>query len=79
MQGLLRAQALDFVLVSSPFENQLTESGVSVRRGFVGVASEGTFETIDVSMSGNLAIFRQRAARTALNRLRLLIETLETP
>ena len=28
---------------------------------------------VNASMSGNLAIFRQRAARTALNRLRLLL------
>ena len=49
------------------------ESGVTVRRGQVAVAARGSFQVFDASMSGNLAIFRQRAARTALNRLRLLL------
>ena len=73
-EELLRAHSLDYALVSSPFEDHVTDAGVEVRRGFVWVASPGNFETLDVSMSGNLAIFRQRAARTALNRLRLLME-----
>ncbi len=74
VEGLFRAHSLDYVLVSSPFEDHVTDTGVSVRGGFVGIASHSIFETFDVSMSGNLAIFRQRAARTALNRLRLLVE-----
>jgi len=69
-----RAQpAADFVLLSSPHHDEITESGVTVRRGWVGVAAEDRFFCMDVSMSGNLAIFRQRAARTALNRLRLML------
>ena len=73
-EGLLLAHSLDYALVSSPFEDHVTDTGISVRRGFVGIAAPGIIETFDVSMSGNLAIFRQRAARTALNRLRLLVE-----
>lgn len=65
----------DYLLISSPFEDQILESGVSVRRGYVAVAARELFEVFDASMSGNLAIFRQRAARTALNRLRLLLTT----
>ena len=76
VQGLLRAHSLDYALVSSPFQDNVSDTGVAVRCGFVGIAAPGIFETFDVSMSGNLAIFRQRAARTALNRLRLLMEQL---
>ncbi|HQX53510.1 MAG TPA: molybdopterin-binding protein [Planctomycetaceae bacterium] len=65
---------VDFVLLSSPFHDELLDSGVVVRRGYVAVKTANDFTTIDVSMSGNLAIFRQRAARTAMNRLRLLIQ-----
>ncbi|MFO0980070.1 MAG: molybdopterin-binding protein [Planctomycetaceae bacterium] len=71
--GFLRAHNVDFVLLSSPFEDEKAESGVTIRRGLVAVASRSAFETFDVSMTGNLAIFRQRAARTALNRLRLML------
>lgn len=71
MAGFFRAHAVNYVLLSSPFEDQLADGGVSVRRGLIAVASRDSFETFDVGMSGNLAIFRQRAARIALNRLRL--------
>ncbi len=74
VQGLLRAHSLDYALLSSPCEDHVSHAGVSVRRGFVAVAAPDLFQIFDVSMSGNLAIFRQRAARTALNRLRLQIE-----
>ena len=62
---------VDYLLLSSPFEDEVSESGVTLRRGWIAVAGENHFEAVDVSMSGNLAIFRQRAARTALNRVRL--------
>ncbi len=65
---------VDFVLLSSPFHDESLDSGVIVRRGYVAVKTANDFTTFDVSMSGNLAIFRQRAARIAINRLRLLIQ-----
>ena len=65
---------VDFVLLSSPFYDEPLDSGVVVRRGYVAVSTSEETRTFDVSMSGNLAIFRQRAARTALNRLRLIIQ-----
>lgn len=70
---ILADQKVDFVVLASPHEDQISESGVTVRRGQVAVAARGSFQVFDASMSGNLAIFRQRAARTALNRLRLLL------
>ncbi|MFM7167546.1 MAG: competence/damage-inducible protein A [Planctomycetaceae bacterium] len=70
MSGYFQAHACKWVLLSSPTEDQQAAGGVTVRRGLVALASADTLETIDVSMSGNLAIFRQRAARTALNLLR---------
>ncbi|MFM7055915.1 MAG: competence/damage-inducible protein A [Planctomycetota bacterium] len=71
--GMLRNVAADYLLLTSPCEDHMETAGVHVRRGLVAVASATTFQTFDVSMSGNLAIFRQRAARTALNQLRLLL------
>lgn len=65
---------VDFVLLSSPFYDELLDSGVVIRRGYVAVNTGNEIRSFDVSMSGNLAIFRQRAARTALNRLRLFIQ-----
>ena len=65
---------VDFVLISSPFHDDPLESGIVIRRGHVGVRTANEFVSLDVSMSGNLAIFRQRAARTALNRLRLILK-----
>ena len=63
-----------YLLYTAPHEKQLIETSVHVRRWLVAVASADKFHTFDVSMTGNLAIFRQRAARTALNQLRLLLE-----
>jgi len=65
---------VDFVLISSPFHDDPLESGVVIRRGHVGVRTADEFVSLDVSMSGNLAIFRQRAARTALNQVRLILK-----
>lgn len=67
------------LMASSPFQDVVTETGIAVRRGWVVVASPGEWQCHDVSMSGNLAIFRQRAARTALNRLRLMRQTADHP
>ena len=68
---VLKNQPVDYLLLSSPHEDQISESGVTLRRGFVAIAGADLFQSFDATMSGNLAIFRQRAARTALNRLRL--------
>lgn len=67
-------RGVDFVLLSSPFYDEPLGSGVVVRRGYVAVSTAEETRSFDVSMSGNLAIFRQRAARTALNRLRLIVQ-----
>jgi len=61
----------DFVLLTSNQWDSTSDRGVRVRHGYVAVAGPQSFEMCDVSMSGNLAIFRSRAARTALNILRL--------
>ena len=65
---------VDFVLLSSPFYDEPLDSGVVVRRGHVSLSTAEDTRSFDVSMSGNLAIFRQRAARTVLNRLRLIVK-----
>jgi len=65
----------DFLLFSSPFYDDQLDSGVVIRRGDVAVGTHDGIQSFDVSMSGNLAIFRQRAARTALNRLRLIVKS----
>lgn len=70
---LLQAKAADFVLLSSPFAESVSPQGVALKQGSIALAGPGLFEVLDCSMSGNLAIFRQRAARTALNRLRLYL------
>ena len=71
---VLKNQPVDYLLLSSPHEDQISDSGVTLRRGFVAIAGPDLFQSFDTTMSGNLAIFRQRAARTALNRLRLHLE-----
>ena len=70
---VLKNQPVDYLLLSSPHEDQISESGVTLRRGSVAIAGPDMFQAFDTTMSGNLAIFRQRAARTALNRLRLFL------
>lgn len=72
-QEVLQKKSVDFLLLSSPHEDQVSESGVTLRRGSVAIAGPDMFQIFDTTMSGNLAIFRQRAARTALNRLRLML------
>ncbi len=70
----LAAGEADLVLLSSTHTEDVTDKGVPVRRGYVAIIGPGIAELHDCSMSGNLAIFRQRAARTALNRLRLALQ-----
>ncbi len=77
--SLLQSEAADFVLLTSLHFGAVSEKGVALKRGFVSLFGKSRSgqqfrETHDVSMSGNLAIFRQRAARTALNSLRLAVQ-----
>ena len=70
-QAMISAGQADYVLLSSPHTQALSEKGVMLKRGSVAVAGPDSFDVYDAGMSGNLTIFRQRAARTALNQLRL--------
>ena len=60
----------DYVVLSSPTELVENEN-VRKQQGAVVVLGQGLDRSQDVSMTGNLAIFRERAARCALNHLRL--------
>lgn len=69
-ESLLDESSADYVIMSSP--TQLIDDGtVRKQMGSVVVLGSGLNESFDVSMTGNLAIFRNRAARHALNILRL--------
>ncbi|MEO1981270.1 MAG: molybdopterin-binding protein [Fuerstiella sp.] len=68
---LLTERTADFVLVSSPSTLTVDENGVRKQQGSVIVLGADLDQSQDVSMTGNLAVFRGRAARTALNQLRL--------
>lgn len=79
-ESILADGRANFVILSSAHEETTSDQGVPMKKGSVtviGPEPERT-ESHDVSISGNLAIFRQRAARTALNRLRLILES-ESP
>jgi nicotinamide-nucleotide amidase len=69
-EQLLRDGIADFVLLSSPTE-LVDDNGVRKQQGSVVVLGVGFDEAQDVTMTGNLSIFRNRAARCALNLLRL--------
>lgn len=74
--ALLSSGQADFIILSSP--SSVVQDTPTVRRqqGSIIVFGSGFNHSQDVSMTGNLAIFRQRAARTALNQLRLhLLQT----
>ena len=68
---LLQSQIADYVLVSSPSHLRTDSQGISCQVGQVLLVGQGVSQEQDVSMTGNLVIFRQRASRTALNLLRL--------
>ena len=70
-QTLLNNGAADFVMLSSPSQLEEDTAGIRAQRGSVVVFGRGLDQSQDVSMTGNLAIFRHRAARCALNLLRL--------
>jgi hypothetical protein len=59
------------VLLSWPRRFETTSTGVAVCHGAVTLVTAEHVEDADVTMTGNLAIFRPRAARTVLNLLRL--------
>ncbi len=68
---LLTDRMADFVLLSSPSTLTTDENGVRKQQGSVIVLGADLDQLLDVSMTGNLAVFRSRAARMALNQLRL--------
>lgn len=69
--ALIAEGSADFVLLSSPGYLIHEDTGVRRQQGSVIVLGDRLDSSLDVSMTGNLAIFRERAARTALNLLRL--------
>ena len=74
-EKLLDDGTADYVIMSSP-TYLVHESGVRQQKGSVIVAGKNLNVIQDVSMTGNLAIFRNRAARSALNQLRLHLKSL---
>lgn len=70
-QAMISNGNADYVLLSSPGCLIHEDSGVRRQQGSITVFGKDIDITQDVSMTGNLAIFRHRAARTALNQLRL--------
>ncbi|MEQ9406259.1 MAG: molybdopterin-binding protein [Fuerstiella sp.] len=70
---LLESGVADYVLMSSPSSLVTADDGVCQQQGSIVVLGRNLDRSQDVSMTGNLAIFRQRAARCALNELRLHI------
>lgn len=68
---LLNEGIADYVLISSPTSRVTDTDGVTRQQGSIVVLGQDLDHSQDVSMTGNLSIFRQRAARTALNQLRL--------
>ena len=70
---IIEQQEADYVVLSSP--SYVVEDGrIRKQNGCVVVVGRNLDEDYDVSMTGNLAIFRNRAARHALNILRLHLE-----
>ncbi|MCA9060211.1 MAG: hypothetical protein KDA85_17000, partial [Planctomycetaceae bacterium] len=72
-QNLRHSSGADFVILTSSAHDETNADSLLIRRGMVAVGGDGLFELRDVSMTGNVAIFRQRAARTALNLVRLAL------
>lgn len=70
-QTLVQSGTVDYVLISSPSNHQSDEQGIASKLGQVLLVGANVEEERDVSMAGNLAIFRHRASRTVLNLLRL--------
>lgn len=68
---LIAGGAADFVMASTAGRHRTDDNGIRRLSGEVSLIGPDFCRTLDVSMTGNLAIFRERAARTALNLLRL--------
>ena len=68
---LLSQRTADFVLLSSPSRLTVDDSGVRKQQGSIVLLGTDIDQSQDVSMTGNLDVFRSRAARMALNQLRL--------
>lgn len=73
--SLLQTNTVDYVLISSPAQAHTDDDGIASLQGQVLLIADGLESEQDVSMAGNLAIFRHRAARTVLNLLRLHLES----
>lgn len=69
-EQLLKDGIADFVIATSA-RTLVETDGVRRLDGLVAVIGTGVKRSKDVSMTGNLAIFRERAGRAALNELRL--------
>ncbi|MCP4172387.1 MAG: damage-inducible protein CinA [Fuerstiella sp.] len=70
-EKLLTERTADFVLLSSPSTLAVDSSGVRKQHGSIVLLGTDIDQSQDVSMTGNLDVFRSRAARMALNQLRL--------
>jgi nicotinamide-nucleotide amidase len=70
-EKLLSQRTADFVLLSSPSTLTVNDSGVRKQQGSIVLLGADIDQSQDVSMTGNLDVFRSRAARMALNQLRL--------
>lgn len=78
-ETILASTDVDYVILTSAKWDAEAAAGVPGRFGFVAAAGRRGFVMHDVMMTGNRAIFRVRAARTALNILRLLMRQEEVP
>lgn len=74
-QALLQSGTVDYVLISSPSKTQTDEQGIAAKLGRVLMLGADIEQERDVSMAGNLAIFRNRASKTVLDMLRIHLLT----
>lgn len=76
-KNMMKHQYVDFVLASTPSE--IVEiSGVRHQTGHVLAIGHAFDRSHDVCMTGNLGIFQERAARHALNQLRIHLAKIAT-
>lgn len=66
----IQAEA-DFCVVTSHSRTICEESGATIKQGRFAVTGQGLSRVVDVDFTGDLGIFRERAARMALNLIRL--------
>ncbi|MCA9083966.1 MAG: damage-inducible protein CinA [Planctomycetaceae bacterium] len=74
IQRLFLEDHVDCILLSSPTQVVCGDDGIRRQTGMVTIVTPEGVINQDVSMTGNLAIFRQRAAGVALNLLRLRLK-----